>query len=384
LWRVANKVQAQKIAVGHNADDQVETLLMHFLRGSGLAGLRGMTPIMAISLLHLHPNDLPSTSSLLMTPHLIRPLLGTPRRQIEAYCRENQLLPRLDSSNLDTTLFRNRLRHELIPYLESYNPNIRQVLHHTAQVVAAEVDQLNDLATQAWSEVVLTQSNHMIQFHRERWLKLSLALRRSTLRRAVYTLHRHLRDISFEQIEQACKIITKGEVGSQATLPQGLSLVLGYDTFIIAPKDGLIVAASYANPRLATGQTISVTIPGVTSLPSTDWQLRASLIPISQLNLAALKQTGQWEAFLDADTVGTQLNLRPRQPGDTFSPLGLAGHRQKVNEFMINAKIPAQQRNHIPLLVAAGQIIWVCGYRLDERACLNPSSQWVLHLKFEQ
>ena len=96
LWRVAREVNANKIAVGHNADDQVETVLMHFLRGTGLAGLRGMLPVHGIASLRLYPDDMPASSSL-PSPQLIRPLLETSRSEIEAYCREHQLAPRQDN-----------------------------------------------------------------------------------------------------------------------------------------------------------------------------------------------------------------------------------------------------------------------------------------------
>ena len=119
LGRVATTVGAQKIAVGHHADDQTETILMHLLRGTGLDGLRGMLPRTRLPLFSLKDLDISARDV-----RLIRPLLEISRAEIEAYCHEHQLSPRQDSSNQDTTFFRNRLRHELIPILESYNPNI--------------------------------------------------------------------------------------------------------------------------------------------------------------------------------------------------------------------------------------------------------------------
>jgi tRNA(Ile)-lysidine synthase len=116
-------------------------------------------------------------------------------------------------------------------------------------------------------------------------------------------------------------------------------------------------------------------------LPHTNWQLKADFLTTERLNHMPVSR---WEAYLDADVVGSAAILRPRRPGDSFMPLGLGGHSQKVNEFMINEKIPAAWRNQIPLLVSANQILWVCGYRLDERARLRPTTQRILHLKFEQ
>jgi tRNA(Ile)-lysidine synthase len=380
LWRVAREVNANKIAVGHHADDQVETVLMHFLRGAGLAGLRGMLPVMEIAGLRLHPDDI-SASSSLASPQLIRPLLETSRSEIEAYCRAHQLAPRQDYSNQDTIFFRNRLRHELIPQLETYNPNIRQTLQRTAKVIAAEVEFLNDHLDQAWRLVVRSESTEKIEMDLLDWLSLPLAMKRSSLRRAVEVLRRNLRDINFEHIEMARMVVEKGDVGTKATLPQGLMLTVGYHTFIIAAENAPIFAPVRDEPKLSQDQALLLNVPGVTPLPYINWQLKADFLTPEHVNY--LSQVDRWEAYLDADVVGSAPILRSRRPGDTFKPLGLGGHSQKVNEFMINEKIPAAWRNLIPLFVSADRVLWVCGYRLDERARLQPATQHILHLKFE-
>ncbi|MBN1221270.1 MAG: tRNA lysidine(34) synthetase TilS [Anaerolineae bacterium] len=391
LWRVAEEVKANKIAVGHNADDQVETVLMHFLRGSGLAGLRGMLPSIDISSLRLHQADLPATPTQ-PAPRLIRPLLETPRADIETYCQIHHLSPRQDDSNRNTTFFRNRLRHELIPQLETYNPNIRQVLRRTANVVAAEVDFLNEYVDQAWQHVIKDITTDVqgdvdrVEINLARWLNFPLALKRATLRRAVQILRRSLRNIDFEHIDAAIAVVEKGHTGAQATLPRGLMLTISYDSLTIADRHADRRITAYPDhadiPRLLTGEILPLNLPGTTQLPHANWQLTANLLTIDQVDRQQVRQVEPWEAYLDADVVGKQPVLRPRQPGDTFCPLGLGGHRKKINEFMINAKIPAAQRDYLPLLVANGQILWVCGYRPDERACLQAKTRCVVHLKY--
>ena len=379
LWQVAAEVGAAKIAVGHNADDQVETVLMHFLRGTGLAGLRGMLPKVDIADLRLHPADQPARTA--TAPQLIRPLLEISRQEIEAYCQEHSLTPRQDYSNQDTTLFRNRLRHELLPYLENYNPNIRQVLQHTAQVVTADSEILEEQLRRNWDSVVKSESPQKIEFDLPQWLALPLALKRSTLRRAIQNLRRSLRDVNFEHIENAIAIVEQGGTGAKATLPQGLILTVSYDCFTIGPEHTPPELSRFDWPYLATNQRLPLNLPGVTALPHSNWQLKATLQ--SKVDPSRLNQVGDWEAYLDADIVGEVAILRPRQPGDIFYPLGLAGRRQKINEYMINQKIPAEQRHFIPLLVAQHEVLWVCGYRPDERARIWPDTQRVLHLKFE-
>ncbi len=386
LWRVAAEHGANKIAVGHNGDDQAETVLMHFLRGAGLAGLRGMLPKINIADLNLYPGDIPNPA-LHPSPILIRPLLETSRSEIEAYCRDNELSPRQDFSNQDTAFYRNRLRHELIPYLETYNPNIRQVLQRAAKVITADTEVLTNQVDQAWrfvvknDAVIETEKPDKIEFDLRQWLNLPLAIKRSTLRRAVQLMRRGLRDISFEHIEKAIDILEKGNTGAKATLPQGLILTIGYQTFTISSEDTGQRFHGFGVPQLE--QALELNLPGVTPLADTGWQLKATLLPRGSLSQSQIKQVDRWEVYLDADVVGKKAILRPRRPGDKFYPLGMAGHAKKVNEFMINEKIPANWRNHLPFLVSNDQILWVCGYRPDERASLRADTQHVLHLRFE-
>ncbi len=129
--RLAEETGAKVVAVGHHADDQAETVLMHLLRGSGLAGLRGMRPV----------SPLPGMPEL----KLIRPFLAASRAEIEQYCRENHLQPISDSTNQDTTFFRNRLRHELLPLLRTYNPQIDSHLQQMAAIIEADYDLLDTI-----------------------------------------------------------------------------------------------------------------------------------------------------------------------------------------------------------------------------------------------
>lgn len=382
LWQVAAQTGATKIAVAHHADDQVETILMHFLRGSGLAGLRGMLPEIDMATLRLFPGD--STPPSTPAPRLIRPLLAVTRTEIERYCQENSLAPRQDSSNQDQTFFRNRLRHDLIPYLESYNPNIRQIVRRTAQVITADVEILDAQGDQAWARVVNHQASDWIEFDLGQWRDLPLGLKRAMLRRAVQALRRGLRDIGFEHIEDAVDIVEKGVTGLQATLPQGLLLTTGYQSFVVAPAGQAVPDQDFEGPQLSAGQVVEVNLPGTTLLPGGEWQLKVDLLPYEGFNLETVKQAGRWEAFLDAEVVGEEAHLRSRRPGDRYQPLGMSGHRQKVNEFMINEKIPAGWRDGLPLLVVRGEVVWVCGYRPAEQARLCSTTQTLFHLTFEK
>jgi len=395
LARVAGATGMHKVAVGHNADDQAETVLMHFLRGSGLAGLRGMLPITSITDYRLLEPFLqqPATSI-----SLIRPLLEVPRSEIERYCADQGFRPRFDCSNLDTTHFRNRLRHELLPLLEGYNPKVRARLRHTAAVVAADYELLTQLREQAWAEVIRDEREETIVLDRVSWRALPVALQRATLRQATYRLRRSLRDVDFVHVENARQVGLRGETGAQATLPMGLALTVGYDTLTV--DDAGEAGPPPDEPLLWSVEPIPVQVPGTTLLPSapsasfragpqSEWVLQAEVTNCASsgdewdtAQIAA--NPDPWTAHFDADALADPLVLRPRRRGDRFRPQGMQGHGVKLSAFMINLKIPRAWRDRVPLLVTGDEIVWVCGRRIGEGATIGPGTRRVARLRFER
>jgi tRNA(Ile)-lysidine synthase len=379
LASVAGKIGAAQVAVGHNADDQAETVLMHFLRGAGPSGLRGMLP--ATSLAHyrllggLTDFSLPSR-----LPTLIRPLLDVPRQEIEAYCAEHDLATRFDRSNLDVTYFRNRIRHELIPLLESYNPNIRQRLRHTAQVIAADYELLTELREEAWQETVRQASAEAMVFDLARWRAQPLALQRALIREAAYRLRPRVRDFSFVHVENATRLAKTGDTGTQATLPGGLMMTLGYERLTIA---GMDYERPREGPSLPPGTEIPVAMPGVTPLPQGDWVLQAKWR--TDWTMSEIEENpDRWTATMAGDTLAGPLTLRTRRPGETFQPQGMGGHAPQLSDWMINAKIPSAWRDELPLLTAGDEILWVCGWRVSEKAIVEPETRRVARFRFQR
>lgn len=374
LARVAGQVGARTVAVGHNADDQVETVVMHLIRGAGLAGLRGMQPKLP------YPPALGEheAQAVADTLTLVRPLLEVPRPAIEAYCQVHGLQPRFDRSNLDTTFFRNRLRHELIPELETYNPNIREVLRRTARVIADEYDYLRRQRARDWERVV-TPGDGCFVFDLAEWQRLHISTQRSLLRQAIRRLRRELRDIDWVHIENALQVANTKPAGSQATLPAGLALFKSYDSFAVAEAEPL------PDWPLLHVQRLRLAIPGVTALPDTGWQVVAGTMARSELTESELHDPDPWHIVMDLDAAGPELYLRRRQAGDRFQPLGMAGHSRTVAEFMVGEKIPQHVRDVLPIVVNAdNQIVWLAGWRLDERVRITETTARVLRLQFSK
>lgn len=370
LGKVAQAVGAHKIAVGHQADDQAETVLMHFLRGAGLKGLRGMQPRTALE----HEET---------TLNLIRPLLEVSKTQIEAYCTAHKLMPRLDSSNQDLTFRRNRIRHELLPILESYNPNITQILCKMADLIQEDYLLLETEIQRAWHYVLVNQGPYQVSFDRLAWLALPLATQRGLLRQAVEQLCHTQADLTFDQVHQALDLIAMRHSGAQIHLPHHLTLTLEYQTIILATPDYQVPWPD--GPYLVQDKPLPLNLNSITPLPQTNWVIQTQLLTKESLPSEELTQSRPWSVYLDAEVVGDKPHLRPRQPGDKFYPLGLNGRRQKVKDTMINAKIPQAWRDHIPLLISEGeQICWLCGYRLDHRCRVTEKTQQVIAITFRQ
>ncbi len=404
LADVARRVGASTVAVGHHADDQSETVLMHLLRGTGLAGLRGMLPVVDLNSLRVI-RDFPVAAP--SAPHLqlVRPLLSVRRIEIEAYCRAHDLSPRFDRSNLDTSYFRNRLRHELLPLLETYNPNIRTLLRRTANVAAADYELLTTVLQDAWARHVREEREDTISFDLAGWRALPLALQRAILRCAAFRLRPQLRDVDFVHIEQAVSIASNGSTGAQATLPQGLRLTVDYDTLRLAGTDQILPMPDW--PLLWDDERIPVAIPGQTvlpgnppSTPTLDWAETAGDTGGSLTwSLEACPWEGErdtvgnnpdrWTAYLDADKLGSKLTLRRRRPGDRFQPLGMGGQVARIADLMINAKIPRRWREHIPLLVHSPpgrareeEIAWLVGWRIDQRVRITAKTRRMVRLRW--
>ncbi|MFZ6028310.1 MAG: tRNA lysidine(34) synthetase TilS [Chloroflexota bacterium] len=364
LFDQAKCHQAQAVAVAHNADDQAETVLMHLLRGAGLAGLRGMAY-----------RTLPNAWS--ETIPLVRPLLGVWRTDVLAYCERRQLKPCFDGTNLDTTFFRNRLRHELIPYLETYNPRVRQVLWRTARSLSADYEMLSGLMEAAWTECILEQGDGWLLLGVVCLLGQSLAVQRSVIRRAVTLLRPALRDLAFDVVERTLDWLVHPPQTGQCDLAAGLRLVWeGERVYLAAWEANLPSMAWPAWP----GEPQALPVPGELALAG-GWWLRASL-ETGGVFAVARTNDDPYHTWLAADT--SSLLVRTRRPGDRFRPLGMGGASLKLADYFINRKLPRRARQRWPLVCVGDEIAWVPGYHLAHPFRLTETAQQAVHLWLEK
>lgn len=376
LAQVACDTDARYVAVGHHADDQAETVLMHLLRGSGLAGLRGMLPSTQLCKYHiLTKKDSPIPPDIM----LIRPLLSVTRAEIKAYCEIHGFETRTDLSNFDTAFFRNRLRHEVLPYLRQFNPRISERLRNLAEIVREDYRLLEEFASVAHDTLLVAQQPNAFTYDLARWREQPRSIQRALIRKAAYRLRPTLRDIGFDHVERAVELAQRGTTGMQAVLPQGLRLVIGYTTLTIGDRQACPLPPG--RPWLSPHQEVPIQVPGITELPS-EWTLHVR--HVAHWNLETIAENpNPLVAWMDRGALGTRPYLRTRLPGDRFRPHGLGGTEVRLSDFLINAKIPRCQRDHLPLLVGRDHtILWVVGIRLSADALISTRTQEVVYLRF--
>jgi tRNA(Ile)-lysidine synthase len=374
LFDQARAWSASAVAVAHTADDQVETVLMHLLRGAGLSGLKGMD-------LYTRPCEWDAQIA------LVRPLLNHWKVETEAWCTQHQLYPLQDPSNLDTTFFRNRLRHELIPLLQGYNPNVKTVLWRMARVLAGDWEVLAAQTELAWKTCWMEDGEDWVVLSLAALQNLPLGLQRAVLRRGVNRLRPGLRDIDFDLTERALEWLRQPPNGRWLSLAAGLWLQVEWGRVILSERRGLPPLSEW--PQVAPEAELILTVPGEVALAG-GWRLRAHWRLEDELfepgYFAAGDGVGRLELGVELDGAAVNgalspLLVRGARPGERLIPLGMDSHSQKLSDFFINRKLPQRARPNWPLVLWAGQVVWAAGLRLGEPFKVNQNTRQVLCLE---
>ncbi|MCJ7436095.1 MAG: tRNA lysidine(34) synthetase TilS, partial [Anaerolineales bacterium] len=364
LFEQARRTNAQSVAVAHTADDQVETVLMHFLRGAGLAGLKGMS----------HITHLPAFDANIP---LVRPLLDVWREETVIYCVANGLRPYYDPSNDSINFLRNRLRHLLIPTLETYNPKFREAISRTSQSLTADHAFLTETVDAEWTECVVQHNPEYIIFDGEKLVTRSIGLRRNLVRRAISIL-RPSQDVNYAALERASTFISGPHGPTRVDLKGGLRLFREASHFIIATsKAGLDI---HKWPQMPVDKPVlQIVIPAQVDL-SGGWKFTSERWRLPALaKEQAEENQDQLQVWLDAETLPEPLELRTRRPGDRFEPLGMNGHSQKLSDFFVNEKLPQRARERWPLLCSGDTVVWVPGYRPAHPYRLRSATRSVMY-----
>jgi tRNA(Ile)-lysidine synthase len=337
--RTALKIKAVRIAVAHNADDQAETFLMRLIRGTGRRGLSGIP---------------------YMRGKIIRPLLDIRREDIERFLSEKQIKFVTDSSNLKTEYLRNRLRQEIIPILKKDNPSVTESINRTADIFREEERFLEIATTKTMMRLITRKTDESIELFLMPLMTIDRAILRRILKRALCEIGAD-RGIELTHIDDVIHLIKDNRSGDMINLPIEIRAIKSYSTLLLTKE-------------VFTGlQTQYINVPGETSIGE------EGLSIISQLSDKSVEKSNRDTAVFDFEKLVLPLQLRQRREGDFFYPAGF-GRRKKLQDFFVDEKVPREKRDSVPLIVSGEDIIWVAGYRADDRFKVTDRTEKCLRL----
>ncbi len=362
LTETAKKTGSKWIALGHTADDQAETFLMHMLRGSGLTGLRGI------------PEKREAGRG---AGSIVRPLMYAWRKEILAVLSENKIPFVQDPSNAQPVYLRNKIRHQLIPLLETYNVKIKETLCRETALLEAEDDFMRQAVQAILPTLAVEVKQRSVSFDLSSLTQLHIAMQRRVLRWGIEKVCGELKGIKFKEIERLRALVFPGHQGTQTRLGRGLTAKKQGARFFIqrslsGKKEGFDDKKQdeYVFPELGDP-------PFCTEVSLSAWSIRM------KISLQAEKKHpfSACKASFDFDKLSPPLSIRSWCRGDRFSPLGMGGRHKKLQDFFVDAKIKKNDRHHIPILSCSEGIMWLIGHRLDARFCATAESRRVLTIE---
>jgi len=297
-----------------------------------------------------------------------RPLIDTGRREILDYLEKRRIPFRQDRTNRDRRFLRNRIRHDLVPILESFNPNIVSVLAGTADRLRDEDLILEGLVApgrEAGADSDRADSLLLTDLHRR-----PEAIRRRQVLAAMRRFLGSRRRIGSRHVDAVLDLADRNSSGRSVALPGSSRAVRRPDRIDFLPSGETTASPPYRKP---------LTVPGRCRLPQAEVTLTCRIVPRSRVG-ADLRDGGEERAYLDADRVGTPLAVRNRGPGDRFRPFGAPGMK-KLQDFFVDRKIPAELRSAWPLVTSGDDIVWVVGCQIDDRFRVQGSTRKVLVLE---
>jgi tRNA(Ile)-lysidine synthase len=345
LERIAAKTGANKIALAHTADDNIETFLMRLIRGTGMKGLEGIPPV---------------------RDKIIRPMIELYRSEIEQYLSSKKITARIDKTNYETKYLRNRVRRDLIPALESYNPKIRKTLVRAIDAANTIQDFVESKVKEAFKKVVSLKTNDEIRIDIKEFLKTDPMLKGEVLRQAIGAVKKDLVDISLVHIDDIIDQLEKKR--AEVDLP---------GIYVMVNKGMLSISRQRPQKSKPAQFMRKLEIPGEIRDESGGIIIEADLM--DSVPLSELHAKNPYQAFLDYDKIAKPLIVRNRREGDAYSPLGLKG-RKKLQDIFVDEKVDIDERDSIPVVEDGNKIVWVVGYRMAEETKVTPKTKKVVKL----
>ncbi|CEH35958.1 tRNA lysidine(34) synthetase TilS [Romboutsia lituseburensis] len=346
---IKQKTKSNKIAIGHNRNDQAETVLMRIMRGTGLQGLRGIE--------YIRDNK------------IIRPILDIERSEIEAYCEKYELNPRIDKTNLESIYTRNKIRLELIPYMkDNFNPNVIESIVRMTNSLKSDSDYIDLEAERSFKEVS-TLKEDSVEISLPKYSNLHNAIKVRILRSAIKHIIGDTNFVDQKHIEDIIELECESKLNKMLNLPRGI--------FAYRRKNIII---------LTTKEIVSEEIDFCYNIPSNGF------IKIKELNLVLETQKMSIDRYksikldktskgFDFDKIKGGIVVRSRKQGDKIK---LAGGSKKVKDLFIDLKIPREDRCKVPVITDDEGILCVGDYKTSENYKIDSETKEVLKISFKK
>ncbi|KPK76661.1 MAG: hypothetical protein AMJ89_03810 [candidate division Zixibacteria bacterium SM23_73] len=357
LENLADRIKAQKIAMGHHADDQAETFLMRLLRGAGGSGLSGIPP---------------------KRGKIVRPLIEIKKEEIEKFLKQKGLSYRTDSSNLLPNYFRNKIRLLLLPQIKkNFNPKIVDVLNRASNIISLQQQYVEKNCEEILRLVCKSKRKNKIVLDLKRFIHYDISLKREMIRLCVKelvgdrfaSLTTSSTELSFDSIERTLSLIQKEKSGRKVKLIGNTwAEVSGENLAIYSRKE-----KQYNYP---------ISFPGKKNLRSLGMNIKSKIVSRPSLP-QKIKSKGEEVAFLDWEKLKGQFRLRSRRPKDKFKPLGMQGTKS-IADFLIDMKVPRYERDEVMLLTTKGKIAWILGHRIGDEFKVTDKTKKVLRIELIQ
>ncbi len=347
LEEMAGEMQCADIALGHTADDQAETILSHFLRGSGVRGLAGIP---------------------FRNGRRVRPILTLYRHEILDYLRQCGETYRVDESNRDLRYRRNLIRHRLLPQLtREFNPNLPETLNRIAEI-HQQVEHFLDFQAQiALAEITKVRTQHKIVLDIDRFWRYFTIVRKYILRNALEALSGKLFRPDFAALSRIEDLISRREIGRRLPLQGKWEVLIDHDGFVL--WDG---HWRRFNLEIKPGQSAVLDSKRILSI--------SEKLPV---NRNVKKVANTYNQYIDADQIQGVFRVRNVKSGDRYKPLGLGGHK-KVLDLLSDRKVPLHLRPEVPVLIYGDEIVWVVGFQINENFKITDQTRQMLHLQIKE
>lgn len=352
--RMSQKHRLNKIALGHNLNDQTETVIMRFLRGSGLEGLKGFLPV--------------------RDGIYIRPFIDVTREEIISFLKERNISFVTDSSNRDNTYLRNRIRNNLVPELKaSYNVKLEENIGRTADILRLEDDFIRESIEEIISDWEIDRDNARINIWKLK--KLHPALQWRLIKTLLEDYSPVRNGIGYLHVKSVVDLIEGSRPSASVDLPLNLRAQREYDELIISQGEGEVAHISknhFPDGREEGDFSYMVKIPGSVDIVETGVRMNFDVVDVCKVDAHSDNPV-----FMDYNSISLPLVVRNIRAGDRIQPLGMKGTK-KIKALFIDEKVPKTGRKSISLLVDQKSVLWVPGMRLSDRVKITDVTEKVV------